>query len=234
MSIGSTTRPVYIDNNGNVRPIDIGASKSFIGTDTNGNLVQGNISNLIASGNNLVTAQSNRLQVRHNIPSGYTGPIGINSDKVIVPQTIDTAAKIPRPYSLYAWNLTHYHTFNIQRSVCVNNDIPLQVVDTSGNIYYPDGSLMTGGLQNVDVFINCDMYIADAPPDVRVEIRDPASSNYDVIYRVQDTGRVEAHHEFFSCILPKGYGFRFLFPKYAQMPRDIQFKYRICMHRLKL
>lgn len=39
MSIGSSKRPVYVDDNGAVRPVDIGINVKFIGTDRYGNLV---------------------------------------------------------------------------------------------------------------------------------------------------------------------------------------------------
>jgi hypothetical protein len=39
MSIGSSKRPVYVDDNGTVRQIDIGKNVKLIGTDKDGNLV---------------------------------------------------------------------------------------------------------------------------------------------------------------------------------------------------
>ena len=49
MSIGSSKRPVYVDDNGLVRPVDIGSNVKLIGTDKDGNLVATDASSITTS-----------------------------------------------------------------------------------------------------------------------------------------------------------------------------------------
>ena len=223
MSIGSTTRPVYIDNNGMVKPIELAANAHFLRTDTNRNIVNGTFGDMLTFSNGTV-------KVKNNIPSGYSGPIGVSSDKTIVPQKIDVSTKVPCTGSLVNWNLGKTQSFTIYRSENVNNDVYLQIVDNNGNIYGPDGTILTSGL-NTDTFLNVIMSISDAPPGPIAQIGTPEGSWYNVFF-ITDTGRVESQTTQASCFLPKKYAFRFRFPKYEEMPRNVTFSYRIYMNRL--
>lgn len=49
MSIGSSKRPVYVDDNGTVRQIDIGKNVKLIGTDKDGNLVAADAASVTTS-----------------------------------------------------------------------------------------------------------------------------------------------------------------------------------------
>ena len=183
MSVGSTTRPVYIDNNGNVRPIELAINAHFLRTDINGNIAKGTFGDMLAFSNGTV-------KVKNNIPSGYSGPIGVSADKTIVPQTIDVSTKVPCSGSLVNWNLGKSQSFTIYRSKIVNNDMTLQIVDNNGNIYGPDGTILQSGL-NTDTFLNITMSISDAPPGPIAQICAPGGSWYNVFF-ITDTGRVES------------------------------------------
>lgn len=225
MAIGSKSLPVYVDSNGNVQPISLDKNIPFLGTDSNGSLVRGTVGDII-------DVSGNTIKVKNNIPSGYTGLIGIDANRRLVPQSVDIPESgIPTSGALFYSNgLEKQQTLTFSGSQIRSDNVTFTVID-NGVVDNGNGSTTT---LNAPVIINGWITINDLPPTFRLQMKSPTSSSWYAVFRMLDTGRVGQQTGYFTVFMPKGYSLRLYFSKYEEAPYNYTVTYSMSAHRLLL
>lgn len=224
MAIGSKSLPVYVDSNGNVQPISLDKNIPFLGTDSSGNLVRG-------TAGDIIDVSGNTIKVKNNIPSGYTGIIGIDANRRLVPQSVDIPESgIPTSGAeFYSAGLMR-QTRTFSGSQIRSDNVTFTVID-NGVVDNGNGSTTT---LNSPVIINGWITINDLPPTFLLQMKSPTSSSWYSVFRMMDTGRVEGQTGYFTIFFPKGYSLRLYFHKYEQAPYNYTATYEMIAHRLLL